>query len=74
MVVPQAPERAWRCRLCGFDRFHRVTVLRKNGSRYDTEFFACSNCSVMFLNNLRFDAFSKASPSISPRQALGPLA
>jgi hypothetical protein len=23
----------WRCRLCGFDRYHRVTVLRKTGAR-----------------------------------------
>jgi hypothetical protein len=27
----------WCCRLCGFDRYHRVTVLRKTGARYCSE-------------------------------------
>jgi hypothetical protein len=57
--------REWRCRLCGFDRFHRVTVMRKNGARYETAFFACSGCSVMFLNDRQFDANSTANPSIA---------
>jgi hypothetical protein len=54
----------WKCRLCGFDRYHRVSVLRKNGSRYETPFFACSQCSVMFLNDSQFDANSTAKPSV----------
>jgi hypothetical protein len=41
----------WRCRVCGFERYHRVAVLKKNGQRYETAFFACSGCSVMFLND-----------------------
>ena len=48
--------RQWRCRLCGCERFHRVAVMRKNGTRYETSFFACSGCSVMFLNDRQFDA------------------
>ena len=36
----------WKCRLCGFGRHHRVAVLRSNGSRYETSFFACSGCWV----------------------------
>jgi hypothetical protein len=28
----------WRCRLCGFDRYHRVSVLQKMGVRYQTPF------------------------------------
>jgi hypothetical protein len=55
---------AWRCRLCAFERYHRVSVLRKNGSRYETQFFACSQCSVMFLNPTQFNAFSTAAPSV----------
>jgi hypothetical protein len=47
----------WRCRLCGFSRYHRVAVLRKNGQRYETAFFACSGCSVMFLNDSTFNGF-----------------
>jgi hypothetical protein len=54
----------WRCRICGFDRYHRVSVLRKNGSRYETEFHACSQCSVMFLSPAHFDENSQASANI----------
>jgi hypothetical protein len=54
----------WRCQICGFDRYHRVSVLRKNGSRYETSFHACSGCSAMFLNPSQFDANSTANPSI----------
>jgi hypothetical protein len=54
----------WRCRLCGFDRYHRVTVLRKSGARYETPFSACSQCSVMFLNPAQFDANSTAAPNV----------
>jgi hypothetical protein len=39
-------------------------VLRKNGSRYETSFHACSGCSAMFLNPSQFDANSTANPSI----------
>ena len=40
---------AWRYRVCAFERYYRITVVRKNDSRYETQFFACSQCSVMFL-------------------------
>ena len=40
----------WRCRICSFDRWHIVTVKRKNGALCTTSFYACSGCSVMFLN------------------------
>jgi hypothetical protein len=36
-----------------FDRYHRVSVLRKNGTRYETAFFACCGCSVFFRSILR---------------------
>jgi hypothetical protein len=54
----------WRCRICGFTRYHRVSVLRKNGSRYETEFHACSQCSVMFLSPAHFDENSCSGPSL----------
>ena len=47
---------SWRCRICGYDRYYRVTVLRKTGARYETPFFACSKCSVMFLNPTQWNA------------------
>lgn len=46
----------WQCRLCGFTKYHRVSVLKKNGQRYETAFYACSGCSVMFLNDITFNA------------------
>ena len=54
----------WRCRTCGFDRWHIVTVKRKNGALYTTSFYACSQCSVMFLNPEQFNAFSDAAPNV----------
>ena len=64
----------WRCRICGFDRYHRVSVLRKNGTRYETEFHACSQCSVMLLSPAQFDANSIASPNVeAPAAVVTPL-
>jgi hypothetical protein len=62
VMVPVSGQ--WRCRICDFDRYHRVTVLRKNGSRYETSFYACSRCSVMFLNPAQWSANSSAPASI----------
>jgi len=58
------PTGQWRCRICSFNRWHIVTVKRKNGSLYTTCFYACSGCSVMFLNPEQFSAFSDAAPNI----------
>ena len=60
----------WKCRLCGFDRYYRVSVLRKTGARYETPFFACSQCSVMFLNATRFDANGTANPNVEAPPAV----
>lgn len=64
---------AWRCRICGYERFHRVAVMRKNGTRYETEFFACSQCSVMFLNPNQFNTYSTAAPNIEFPPIVTPL-
>ncbi len=64
---------AWRCRLCGYERYHRVAVMRRNGTRYETEFFACSQCSVMFLNPAQFNRFSTASVSLDLPAGVTPL-
>jgi len=47
--------RQWRCRLCGCECYHRFTVLRENGKRYQTEFFYCGGCTVIFTNDRQFD-------------------
>ncbi len=60
----------WKCRLCGFDRYHRVTVLRKSGARYKTPFYACSRCSVMFLNAAQSDANSTENPNVEAPPAV----
>jgi hypothetical protein len=52
----------WRCRLCGFTKHHRVAVLKKNAQRYETSFFACSGCSVMFTNDSVFNDLHPVTP------------
>jgi len=41
-----------------------VTVKRKNGTLYTTSFYACSRCSVMFLNPEQFNAFGGAASNV----------
>jgi hypothetical protein len=55
----------WRCRICSFDRWHIVTVKRKNGALYTTSFYACPQCSVMFLNPEQFNAFGDAASNVA---------
>lgn len=54
----------WRCRLCGFERWHIVSVRRKSGALYTTSFYACSGCSAMFLNPEQFSSLGEAPPNI----------
>jgi hypothetical protein len=66
--------RAWRCRVCGFERFHRVAVMKKNNVRYETSFLACSGCSVMFINSETFNAIGNANPNVeAPPSVVTPL-
>jgi hypothetical protein len=60
----------WRCRICNFERYHQVSVLRKNGSKYLTSFYACSLCSVMFLNPEQWSANSSAPPNVEAPPAV----
>lgn len=74
MAIPlPASVGAWRCRVCDYERYYRVAVMRKNGTRYETEFFACSQCSVMFLSPAQFDAHSTAAPNIEFPPIVTPL-
>jgi hypothetical protein len=54
----------WQCRICGLDRWHVITVKRKNGALYTTSFYACSRCSAMFLNPEQFNAVGNAAPNV----------
>ena len=57
--------RPWRCRSCGFNHWHKVTVLKKNNVRYETSFYACSQCTVMFLDPQQYNSYSDAAPNIA---------
>ena len=76
-MVPGAPTlRAmaqWKCKLCGFERYHAVAVLRKDGSRYVTSFLACSGCSVMFLNATTFNAWHERSAEVDVGAVVTPM-
>lgn len=50
---PSTPGK-WTCRVCGSDQYNRVIVIRRHGGRYATNFFACAQCNVMFLNPDKF--------------------
>lgn len=40
-----------------------MTVKRNSGALYTTSFYACSGCSVMFLNPEQFNAWGDAAPN-----------
>ena len=64
----------WRCRICDFDRYHQVSVPRKNGALYLTSFYACSQRSVMFLNPAQWSADSSAPANVeAPPNVITPL-
>lgn len=44
----------WRCPLCLGTAHCQVEVKRPNGSHYETEFYECVRCSVMFRHPGRF--------------------
>jgi hypothetical protein len=54
----------WRCRGCGLDRWHVVTVKRRKGALYTKCLYACSGCAVMFLNPEVFNALGDARPNV----------
>jgi hypothetical protein len=54
----------WQCRICDFERHHKISVVRKNDARYETSFYACSQCSTMFLNPFQFNKHSAENPNI----------
>jgi hypothetical protein len=45
---------AFSCPVCSGIGYIQVVVPRPNGKRYVTSFFACGNCTTMFLDPDRF--------------------
>jgi hypothetical protein len=50
----------WQCRVCSYERYHRVIMSRGNNANYHTQFFARSRCSVMFLLPANVNALNAA--------------
>jgi hypothetical protein len=44
----------WRCPICTADSYLRTVVAGRNGHPYETEFYECSGCSLMFRHPGRF--------------------
>lgn len=74
----------FKCPVCECSAYQRVIVLKERGALYETEFFHCLGCSLMFLEPDLFTASSafreeqratvklEAGPnSGAPNQALG---
>ena len=38
----------FQCPICGSPSYQRVVIERRKGKRYETQFFECLGCSVMF--------------------------
>ncbi len=63
----------WRCRLCGFERYHRVAVLKRSGQRYETTFFACNGYSIMFLNDATFNGLHIIAADVAVPAVVTPI-
>jgi uncharacterized C2H2 Zn-finger protein len=56
---PIAPPKAlyFRCPICRSQRYEAVVVRARTGKPYQTEFFECAGCSVMFRDPPKFTRF-----------------
>jgi len=52
----------FRCPICRSRYFSPVRVKRPDGRIYETDFFECSGCSVMFRDSMRFTQFEPYEP------------
>ncbi len=57
----------FRCPICEFDAYCRVIVIRKDYSRYVTDFYKCGGCQVVFINPRTFSATAEAA-KLRPRR------
>jgi len=63
--------RAFRCPLCGSGGFRPIAVPRPGGNHYQTAFFECAGCSVMFIDPNSFNA-NEPGPPLSAGTKLPP--
>ena len=61
----------FRCPLCESTCYAVVGVKRPNGQLYQTEFFECSRCSVMFRNSEAFTLGKEAGKEPPRRWTIG---
>jgi hypothetical protein len=61
-------QRAFRCQLCGSGLFRPIVVPRSGGSHYQTSFYECAGCSVMFIDPRAFNANEPGPPHSSGAQ------
>ena len=64
MVIGGKDTREWRCRVCGFERYFGVSVVKHSGVRYYTSFYSCRGCSMMFTNPEQFNAIGQCNPNV----------
>lgn len=55
----------WKRRLCAFGRYDRVAV--RSG------LYACSGCSVMFLNDSMCDGWHTVAPDVAMADVVAPI-
>jgi hypothetical protein len=67
-AMPDRPD-YFRCPNCKGVNYQRVTVKRPNGTTYMTQFFACTICTVMFLDPLAFTRGFEDRPQSASRPA-----
>jgi hypothetical protein len=65
--MPDRPD-YFRCPLCKSVSCQRVSVKRTNGTIYTTEFFACTICTVMFLDPMALTRGYEDRPQSSERK------
>jgi uncharacterized C2H2 Zn-finger protein len=51
--------KGFECPTCGYRRYQRVVVNDRAGGPYETEFYACASCTVMFTDPVSFTQHSK---------------
>src|ERR1039458_5473533 len=65
IYVQLMSSRAFRCSLCGGGFFRSVVVPRPDGSKYESSFYECAGCSVVFVDPSAFNANEPGPPKSS---------
>jgi hypothetical protein len=62
----------FKCPLCSSTKYVEVRVRKKNGHWYQTEFFQCFHCTVMFHDPQAFSRSSSEQMSAEALRGYGP--